>query len=239
MKLTVKDVAALLNVSEKTIYRWIKREAIPFYRVNQQYRFNRPELLEWASSKHCRVAPNTLVEPERDSDLNLLFREALEAGGIFYRIEGASRDEVLGDIVAHLRLPEEVDRNFLLQVLIAREEMDATVVADGIAAPHPRSPVVRHVARPTVTLCFLDHPVDFGALDGKPVHALFTVVAPTSRSHLRLLSRLAYVLRDPRCLAAIQRQGRREEIFREVRRVESALAQQGLASDEPDRFHGS
>ncbi len=223
MKFTVKDVAALLSVSEKTIYRWVKQEAIPFYRVNEQYRFSRPELLEWATSKHYRVAPDVHVEPEQDGFPLLSLREALETGGIFYRIEGETRDEVLADIVAHLRLPEEVDRKFLLEVLIAREEMGSTALADGIAVPHPRSPVVQNVARPTVTLCFLERPVDFGALDGKPVHALFTVVSPTSRSHLRLLSRLAYVLRDSRCMAAIQRQARREEVFTEVRRVESAI----------------
>lgn len=223
MKLTVKNVAALLNVSEKTIYRWIKREAIPFYRVNDQYRFNRIELLEWASSRHCKVAPDADVEREHKDERVPSFLEALEAGGIFYRIEGDTRDEVLANIVAHLRLPEEVDRKFLLQALIARENMEPTVIADGIAVPHPRSPIVRFVSRPTVTLCFLERPVDFGALDGKPVHALFTIVSPTIRAHLCLLSRLAFALRDSRCLGVVQHQGRREEIFREVRRVESRI----------------
>lgn len=50
MRLSVKDVAGLLKVSEKTIYRWIKQETIPCYRVNEQFRFNRSELLEWATA---------------------------------------------------------------------------------------------------------------------------------------------------------------------------------------------
>ena len=45
MQLSVKDAAAVLSVSEKTICRWIKQEAIPFYRINEQLRFNRTELL--------------------------------------------------------------------------------------------------------------------------------------------------------------------------------------------------
>lgn len=223
MKFTVKDVAALFDVSEKTVYRWIKRKAIPFYRINDQYRFNRPELLEWVSSKQCTVAPDAHIEPEDDDFEELSLLEALQAGGIFYRIEGDTRDEVLADSVAHLRLPQEVDRTFLLRSLIAREELAATVVADGIAVPHPRSPIVRYVPRPTITLCFLDRPMDFRALDGKPVHALFILVSPTVKAHLRLLARLAFALRDDRFLAIIRQQGRREEIFGETSRIESSL----------------
>ena len=38
MNLSVKDVAELLNVSEKTIYRMIKDETIPCFRVGGQWR---------------------------------------------------------------------------------------------------------------------------------------------------------------------------------------------------------
>lgn len=223
MKLTVKDAAALFDVSEKTIYRWIKRKAIPFYRINDQYRFSRPELLEWVSSKQFTVAPDAHVEPEHEDFEEPLLLEALQAGGIFYRIEGDTRDEVLADSVAHLRLPEEVDRTFLLQSLIAREELAATVVADGIAVPHPRAPIVRYVPRPMITLCFLERPTDFRSLNGKPVHALFILVSPKVKAHLRLLARLAFALRDERFIAAIRQQGRREEIFAETSRIESSL----------------
>ena len=36
MKLLVKDAARLLDVSEKTVYRWIKQGSIPAYRLNEQ-----------------------------------------------------------------------------------------------------------------------------------------------------------------------------------------------------------
>ena len=49
MQLGVRDVAGLFNVSEKTVYRWVKQRKLPVYRVNEQYRFSRAELLEWAT----------------------------------------------------------------------------------------------------------------------------------------------------------------------------------------------
>jgi PTS system nitrogen regulatory IIA component len=84
---------------------------------------------------------------------------------------------------------------------------------------------VLHVTRPAITLCFLERPVDFGALDGQPVHCLFTMVSPTVRAHLTLLSRLAFALRDSGFQAAIKRQALRDEILTELRRVEAGLVQ--------------
>ena len=63
-----------------------------------------------------------------------------------------------------LRLPDEVDREFLFQVLVAREALEPTAIGDGIAIPHVRNPIVLHVPEPAITLCFLEAAVDFGAL---------------------------------------------------------------------------
>ncbi|MBE0502021.1 MAG: PTS sugar transporter subunit IIA, partial [Desulfuromonadales bacterium] len=190
MNISVKDAARLLTVSEKTIYRWIKQEIIPVYRVSEQYRFNRSELLDWATSRRVNIAPEVFQEPESDEQPLPSLSEALEAGGIFYRLEGKDREEVLTDMVNHLRLPDEVDRNYLFQVLLARERLASTAVGQGIAIPHPRNPVLLYVTKPTVTLSFLEKPVDYFALDQEPVRILFTLISPTVRAHLHLLSKL-------------------------------------------------
>lgn len=223
VNLSVKDAAALLSVSEKTIYRWIKQEIVPAYRVHESYRFNRTELLEWATSRRLGVPATALEEPETATLPLPSLVTALEAGGVFYRILGRNRDEVLSDVVDHLRLPEEIDRTQLRQVLIAREKLASTAVGDGIAVPHPRNPIFLHVTRPTLTLCFLENPVDFAALDGRPVTVLLTVIAPTLRSHLHLLARLNFVLRDAPLRAVLAACGSREEIFAALRAAEGRL----------------
>jgi PTS system nitrogen regulatory IIA component len=87
-------------------------------------------------------------------------------------------------------------REFLLSVLEAREAMGSTGIGDGIAIPHVRNPIVLQIDRPFVTLGLLQHPIDFGSIDGKPVHALFMVVSPTVPAHLAILARLGFALRD-------------------------------------------
>ena len=224
MKLSVRDAARLLNVSEKSVYRWIKEGTIPAYQVNDQYRFNRAELLEWATSRKIQVSAEIFAEPEGGETPLPSLCEALRAGGIYYRIGGTDKASVLHSVVDTMKLPEEVDRDFLYQVLLAREALGSTGVGDGIAIPHVRNPIVLHLSRPMVTLSFLEKPVDFGALDGQPVTTLFTLISPTVRAHLHLLSRLGFALRDPRFKGAVINQASRDEILEALRKVETAMS---------------
>jgi nitrogen PTS system EIIA component len=224
MNLSVRDAASLLKVSEKTIYRWIQQQVVPAYRVQEQYRFNRAELLEWATSRRLNVSSEIFLEPEAEGLPIPSLVAALEAGGVHYRVSGSDKAGALREVVQLLRLPDEVDREFLLRVLLAREAIAPTAIGDGIAIPHVRNPVVLHVGRPSITLCFLDQPIDYGALDGKPVHTLFTIISPTTRAHLHLMSRLAFVLRDAEVRCALERQESRPQLLREVARAEQQLA---------------
>jgi nitrogen PTS system EIIA component len=232
MPLGVREAAELLNVSEKTIYRWLKQGKIPAYRVNEQYRFNRTELLEWATAERLQVSPQIFSDPEGSGQPLPTLADSIQAGGIIYRVGGTDKTAVLRSVVELMTLPEEVDRGFLLEVIMARESLGSTGIGDGIAIPHVRNPIVMHIARPMVTLCFLERPVDFGAIDGKPVHTLFTLVSPTIRAHLHLLSRLSFALRESRFQQAIISQGSREEIMDAARQSDdlcSRLAADGMS----------
>ena len=128
-------------------------------------------------------------------------------------------------VVERLRLPDDFDRPVLHQLFLSREAAGSTAVGEGIAIPHPRHPVIMPTDRPTLTLFFLDSPIDFGARDGQPVHTLFVLISPTIRAHLRMLARIACALRDEQFRAVLKRRGSNEEILREVRA--------------PGRFHRS
>ncbi len=220
MQLTVREAARLLRVSEKTVYRWIAGRQLPAHRVGDLYRFNRAELLEWAMANRVNASAELFGEPAEPGGALPGLHEALEAGGISYRLEGGDRDAVLRSLVRTLRLPEGVDAELVYEVLRARELLGSTSVGDGVAIPHPRHPLVLQVTRPSVTLCFLETPIDYGALDGKPVSALFAILSPTVRTHLHLLAHLAFALHQPGFRAAVAGQGSRQEILREAARAD-------------------
>ena len=232
MKLTVEDVTRLFNVSEKTIYRWIKSSNLPAYRINNQYRFNYMELMEWAAAHRVNVAtPQTSVNTGLQDETMPSFSETLTAGGIYYRIGGHDKITVLTKIVHLLKLPDRIDRNILLQILIAREEIGSTALGGGIAIPHVRDPIILNVTRPFAALCFLEEPIEFGAVDGELVHSLFTLISPTIKSHLHLLSQLSFFLNDPVFHAAVVQHAPRETILSEAQRVEASLPKTATGTD--------
>jgi PTS system nitrogen regulatory IIA component len=224
MQLTVRHVSKFLNVSEATVIRWINERGLPAQHVGRQYRFHRVDLLEWATANRIKVSLEVFdqLEGEDESSPNLV--SALEDGGIFYGLEDTNKEGALRALVNVLPAPHDVDRELLLRLFLAREASSTTAIGDGVALPHVRNPIVLHVASPMVTLGFLERSVDFGALDGKPVHVLFSLVCPTVPSHLRMLSRLSFALHDQDFKAVVLRRAGRDEIMREARRVEAALA---------------
>jgi PTS system nitrogen regulatory IIA component len=207
MLLKLEEAARILGVAEKDVLLWIRKEGLPATMIDDQYEVNRMDLLEWAAGKQLPIPTELLVRAGVDLAALPSLRAALEAGGIHRDVPGEDRASVLRNVVRLLPLPAGVDAGFILEVLLAREGAGATGVGNGIAIPHVRHPILLPMATPSVTLCFLRSPVDFGAADGRTVGILFTLATPTVRTHLHLLSRLAHALRDPRFRDALGRPG--------------------------------
>ncbi len=223
MSLTVAKAAELTGVTERTVVNWIRKDGLPACKVNDQYQLNRVELLEWATNHGIKLSPAIFsVEDAEEESLPSLLT-ALETGGIHFGIGGDDQPSVLKHVVDLLPLPPQVDRDFMLQVLMAREALGTTAIGDGIAIPHVRNPILLHVAAPAISLCFLDNPVDFKAVDDKPVDILFTLVSPTVKTHLHILAKLAYGLRDQRFKEVLRRRESAVEILATVRALEGEL----------------
>jgi PTS system nitrogen regulatory IIA component len=195
MLIKAAEVAELLETEEKAVIRWVRKDGLPATLVNGIYQINRVDLLEWATDRGIKVPPELFVAAEADIHFPTL-AEALEAGGVHCNVPGGDKLSVLKNVVGLLKLPPQLDPEFFLQILLAREALGTTAIGDGIAIPHVRNPILLNKPSPAITLCFLEKPIDFGALDEKPVKILFMMTSPTVKVHLHLLSKLAYALRD-------------------------------------------
>lgn len=224
MLINVPEAAALLGVSEKTVYRYLKQGTLPVYRVGEQYRFSRAELLAWATSRRVNVPENLFHESLHCSFPLPTLSQALQDGGIFYRIEGDDKESVLRHLAQHARLDFPVDRDYVFRLMLAREAFGSTSVGDGIAIPQLIYPNSLELGRKSVSLVFLEKPVEFESLDGRPVECLLGVFSSTIRGYYHLTNRIHYALRDRGVREVLGAQGRRDEILGEVSRVEASLA---------------
>jgi PTS system nitrogen regulatory IIA component len=222
MELDIKAAAALLGVSEKNLYRWIRDQGLPAHCINEQYHFNRAELLEWATAQGVKVSPAMFAPAAAASASAEGLAAALLEGGIHHDVVAADKQAALAAAIGLMPVPADVDRDLLLDIILARESLGSTGLGDGIAIPHVRNPIVMHIPRPLVTLCFLATPVEFDAVDGQPVHTLFTIVCPAIKAHLHLLSRLAYALRHPDFAAVIRQRAPQAAILAAAAAVDHA-----------------
>lgn len=221
-QLSVREVSKMLKVPESVVNGWVGASGLPAERVNGQYRFNRSELLEWAT-QHQQDLPPEIFHAENGNGLVSL-EQALRLGGIVYQVKGADKETVLRAVIETMPLPADYDRSFLLQVFLSREAIGTTELGNGLAIPHPRYPVVLPVNHAFITLCFLEQPIPFTASPTSTsggVHTLFALVSPTVRGHLSLLARLAAALRDGPFLEAIRRRAPAEEILATTHRIEA------------------
>jgi PTS system nitrogen regulatory IIA component len=220
MQLTLRQATAYLAVDESTVRRWIKQRGLPVHRANERLYVNAIELWEWATENGIPVSQELLQRSRETPDEVPPLSAMLETGGIHHDVGGEDKPGVLREVVSRLALPPQVDRDFVFSVLEAREAMGSTGIGDGIAIPHVRNPILLQVVEPQVTLCLLRHPVDFDALDGKPVFALFTVVSPTVPAHLKTLARLSLALRDPGVRHLLERRAPGAALLERIREIE-------------------
>jgi len=221
MLMNITDAANALQAEEKSVIQWIRKERLPAETVRGEYMINRAELLEWATARGLKVDPSVFKIRDDDSVHMPSIFEAVEAGGIHYNVQGHDKETILKNVVDLLDLSEEIDPEFLLQVLLTREAVGTTAIGDGIAIPHVRNPILLQLPVSKIALCFLEKPVDFDAPDGKPVTVLFTLTSPTVKVHLHLLSSLSYALKNQDLKKALTDRADRQTILGILKTMET------------------
>ncbi len=123
-------------------------------------------------------------------------REFFAEDAIKLDIEGTTKDDVLKELIGLLGL-EEKNEAMLFKMLKRRENLGSTGIGRGIAIPHCRSLVVSKLR---VAFGRKQPGLDFEAIDDKPVHFFFLIVAPpleVSNQYLPVLGKIAQFSKEP------------------------------------------
>lgn len=223
MDLTAKGAAKLLKVDEETIREWIEDGTIPSYRVGDKTRLNRVELMEWAAERKHSVDPQ-MFRTNGARSPRFVLSDAVRRGGVLHEMECTDKLSALSAACRAIPLPDDVDREELKNVLVAREALCSTGIGNGIAIPHPRGPIVLGVPEPQVSVAFPKVPIEFGSLDGKPVHTMFVIVSTTVRVHLLLLSHLMFALKSEPFVKLLIGHAPEDAILAKLRKIEEKLS---------------
>ncbi|MEA1912304.1 MAG: PTS sugar transporter subunit IIA [candidate division WOR-3 bacterium] len=114
----------------------------------------------------------------------------LKNAKVLLDVKSSDKKQIIKKLINSFDLNEE-QRKLLYNSVLQREKMGSTGIGNGIAIPHTRSMVVTDlmiaIGRPST-------PLDFDAIDGKPVRLIFLIVAPpyaSKREYLILLGKIA------------------------------------------------
>ena len=191
--MSLAETARLLDVPEQSVLRWARKGALPCRTVQGEALFAKPDVIAWAKRMGMRLRDDKRAAAPKPEP-NALAR-SIARGGLVEDLQGTTPVEVLRDLVSRAQLPAGLSGQGLLDHLLAREQLASTAVGDGFALPHPRQPLGPRLGEPIVVVGRLAQPIDWAALDDKPVHTAILVLSSSLQGHLDLLKRIAMTLK--------------------------------------------
>lgn len=235
MDLKIKDVAELLNVSENTVKNWVSQKKIPFYKINQQILFNRNQIEDWVFKQNespirAYLAKEDAENSSSEDSLSIankgvkqfsLYR-ALHKGNVLAKIPGASKEEVLRNASRAMAATLNLDADALGDLLLERENLHSTSLGEGLALPHARELLLTS-HQDIVMIAFPEKTIEFGALDGIPVHSLIFVFACDDRRHLNLVAKIAHLAHVPATRKLLKAKPGKEKILEYIKNWEANL----------------
>jgi PTS system nitrogen regulatory IIA component len=143
-------------------------------------------------------------------------RDALKESCVIADLKGVTKNEVLTEMASSLKEAGFISNvEEAVNVILERERLGSTGIGDGIAIPHGKMKGIDHI------LCAFGRStqgVEFDAVDGKPVHILFLLLAPEDSAglHNQMLSRISRILRDPSFRKHLAEQGKRKDLYADI-----------------------
>lgn len=129
--------------------------------------------------------------------------DLLQQDAIIPALKVNSKKQLLQELAARASRITGVAEREVFDVILQRERLGSTGVGHGIAIPHGKLASIDKIVG---VFARLENSVDFEALDDQPVDLVFLLLAPegAGADHLKALSRIARVLRDPELVAKLR-----------------------------------
>ena len=118
-------------------------------------------------------------------------------------VRAADKDRLLRTLAGRAANALRLDAASLADAVAQRERLGSTGMGDGIAIPHAR---IAALSKPFGVLARLRRPIDFAAIDGKPVDIVFLLLLPAAPhgEQLTALASVARRLRDAHVTADLR-----------------------------------
>lgn len=117
--------------------------------------------------------------------------ENIKVEGISLKLESKTKASLLKDMFKLIEDDERIiDKDKAFQDLMDREIIGSTGIGKGFAIPHAKTDAVKDIV---IGIGVLDSPIDYEAIDEKPINIVFMFLMPTalSQEYLTILARIS------------------------------------------------
>jgi PTS system nitrogen regulatory IIA component len=133
-------------------------------------------------------------------------------------IRVSNKTQLLRDLSRRAARLLGIDPQAIVDALLAREALGSTGIGQGIALPHAR---IGRLQKVFGLFARLDRPIDFDAIDERPVDLVFLLLVPdrAGNEHLAALATVARQLRDSNVVAQLRAVTTPGELYDALTRV--------------------
>jgi len=138
--------------------------------------------------------------------------DILTPGAVVAKLKATSKKQALQELARVAADVTGADERAIFEVLLERERLGSTGVGTGVAIPHGK---LAGLDRLYGVFARLAHPIDFDAVDDRPVDLMFVLLAPegAGADHLKALARVSRLLRDPATCDKLRGSDSRDALF--------------------------
>ena len=138
--------------------------------------------------------------------------DIISKNAVLDNVQAANKRELVQSLAEHIAGIAGLDERAVFDAVWERENLGSTGYGDGVAFPHARIEGLNKVCGMFVRL---EEPVDFDALDGKPVDLVFMLISPenSGADHLTALAALSRILKTEGSCEKLRKARSVEEIY--------------------------
>jgi len=140
--------------------------------------------------------------------------ELLKREFVIEELVSRTKRDVLRELAdAVLQGREGYEPEETVNILQEREKLGSTGIGDGIAIPHGKLAIIDEMA---ISFGRSTEGIDFNAMDGRPVHLFFLLLAPENAAgqHLKMLAKISRMLKDESFRKDLLASRSREELLK-------------------------
>lgn len=207
--LTIKQAASHLKVTVSVVHEMIRSKILKTVKSGNTIKIDQVELDEWLASLNEEEVKKLSLQRSISK-----FSDYYKPEYTFLDFEADNKYEAIAEMSKKAKeLGLVRDHRWLYQVVVAREELVSTAVGNGITLLHARHLHPSKIKKPAVIFGRSKEPIEFDALDNKPVDLYFMLLLHNDYQHLFSISYISKnILRSEENLKKLQNAKNGEEV---------------------------